>query len=189
MLLLVFLFLAVLSAINIWVISSTRDDIIFGNSEPDTSYDCILVLGAGIRNNSTPSDMLADRLDTAISLYHSGYSNTLFLSGDRSGDDYDEVAVMRAYCMERGVADSDIVCDNFGFSTYESVDNLCSHNSYDKILVVTQGYHLYRALFIADAMGLEADGASATTRQYSGQQLRDIREGFARLKDAVKLIV
>lgn len=183
------LFVVLLSAVNIRVISSTRDDILSANAQTLKIYDCILVLGAGIKNNSTPSDMLADRLDTAISLYHRGYSDTLFLSGDRSGDDYDEVAVMRSYCLERGVSDTDMVCDTAGYSTYESVDNLRSYGSYDDILIVTQGYHLYRAIFIADAMGLEADGISATTRKYRGQNIRDLREGLARFKDAVKLII
>lgn len=189
LLIVVLLFLVVLSATNIRVISSTRDDILLASAQTDKTYDCILVLGAGIKNNSTPSDMLADRLDTAIALYNRGYSDTLFLSGDRSGDDYDEVAVMKSYCIDRGVSDTDIVCDTSGYSTYESVDNLCAYDLYDDIIIVTQGYHLYRALFIADSMGLEADGISATTREYRGQKIRDLREGLARFKDAIKLIV
>lgn len=188
MLLAVFLFLAILSAVNIYVISST-DESIVGGDRLDKTYDGILVLGAGIKNNSTPSDMLADRLDVAINLYHNGYSNVLFLSGDRSGDDYDEVAVMKAYCMERGVLEADIVCDNFGYSTYESIDNLREYGLCDDIIIVTQGYHLYRAIFIAEDMGFDADGVSATTRAYRGQNIRDIREGLARFKDALKLLV
>ena len=185
----VFLLIAILSAVNIHVISSTREDIVSGSDKSHKSYDCILVLGAGVNNNSTPSPMLADRLDVAIHLYLSGYSNTVFLSGDRSGDDYDEVAVMRSYCIERGVLESDIVCDNFGYSTYESLNNLCEYNSYNDVIIVTQRYHLYRAIFIAEAMGIEVDGVSATTRAYRGQNIRDVREGLARFKDALKLVI
>lgn len=189
LLLVVFLFLAVLSAVNIRIIRATRGNILSSDNKAKSRYDCILVLGAGIKNNSTPSDMLADRLDTAISLYRTGCSSTLLLSGDCSGDDYDEVRVMKNYCLEQGVAEEDIICDSAGYSTYESIANLCALELYKDVLIVTQEYHLYRAIFIADAMGLEADGVSATTREYRGQKIRDLREGLARFKDTVKLLI
>ena len=147
------------------------------------NYDCILVLGAGLRSDGSPSDMLADRLDVAIELYRKGVSEVIILSGDRSGEDYDEVSSMVRYCLAAGIPAEAIVEDGRGYSTYESVYNTKSDGSYKKILVVTQRYHLYRAMYIADKMGLDADGADAALRSYRGQLFREIREVAARTKD------
>lgn len=147
------------------------------------NYDCILVLGAGLRSDGSPSDMLSDRLDVAIELYEKGVSNVIILSGDRSGEDYDEVSSMARYCLAAGVPIEAIVEDGKGYSTYESVYNTRKNGSYEKILVVTQRYHLYRAMYIAEEMGLSADGADAALRSYRGQLFREIREVAARTKD------
>ena len=173
---------------NIAMLAGSADDKPVFSDSDENSYDCILVLGAGLRPDGTPSDMLADRLETAIKLYGEGYSDTILLSGDRSGDDYDEVSAMKAYCLERGVAEADIRCDNLGFSTYESIYNAAKTNEYESIIVVTQGYHLHRALYIADKMGFDAHGADAEIRRYRGQIVRDIREVLARAKDFYKVI-
>ena len=150
----------------------------------DGKYDCILVLGAGLRPDRTPSDMLADRLDVAIGLYKEGVSDTIVLSGDFSVErDYDEVSAMELYCLDRGVPADAIVKDCKGFSTYESMFNLRDMDRYSKVVVVTQKYHLYRALYIAEKMGMDAVGADAATRMYRGQLYRDIREIAARTKD------
>ena len=147
-------------------------------------YDCILVLGAGLRSDKTPSDMLADRLDVAIELYNSGVSDIIVLSGDFSEErDYDEVSAMERYCISKGIPAEAIRKDLKGYSTYESVFNLRSENKYESVVVVTQRYHLYRALYIAEGMEFEAVGADAATRSYRGQLFRDLREIAARTKD------
>lgn len=171
---------SVLIVANLVVISvsdSIRDD--FSGEQ----YDCILVLGAGLRSDGSPSDMLADRLDVAIGLYKDGVSDIILLSGDCSGEDYDEVSSMEAYCIAFGVPSDAIVKDGRGYSTYESILNTENSGKYEKILVVTQKYHLFRALYIAEKMGLAADGADATLRQYRGQIFREVREVAARTKD------
>ena len=154
-----------------------------GQADGDGYYDCILVLGAGLRSDGTPSDMLADRLDVAIDLYNSGASPIMVLSGDRSGEDYDEVSSMRRYCVAKGVPAEAIVEDGKGYSTYESILNVKKDGSYKDIVIVTQKYHLFRAIYIAEKMGLSADGADAALRTYRGQMFRDIREVAARTKD------
>ena len=159
------------------VSDSIRDE--FGGEQ----YDCILVLGAGLRSDGSPSDMLADRLDVAIKLYNDGVSDVILLSGDCSGEDYDEVSSMEAYCIAFGVPSDAIVKDGKGYSTYESILNTKNSGKYEKILVVTQKYHLFRALYIAKEMGLSVDGADAALRQYRGQIFREIREVAARTKD------
>lgn len=145
--------------------------------------DCILILGAGVRNDGTPSDMLADRLNVGIELYNSGAAPKILVSGDNSRVDYNEPEVMKLYCVENGVPEEDIVLDYAGFSTYESLfrarDVFCAEN----IIIVTQEYHLYRALYVAEKLGLGAVGVSADLRTYRGQSYRDLRETAARNKD------
>lgn len=182
---LVLLIALVPALINLYVISSTKKHIYSELSQENvkTKYDCILVLGAGIRNNSTPSDMLKDRLDTAIELYENGVSDIMFLSGDRSGEEYDEVTVMRKYCIEAGIPEAAIICDYEGYSTYESVLNLWEDGRFESIVIVTQSYHLYRALYIAKSFDIYSDGVSSDVRSYRGQSIRSIREYAARVKD------
>ncbi len=145
-------------------------------------YDCILVFGAGIISNSRPSHMLEDRLKGAIALYQAGVSDTILLSGDCSGEDYDEVSVMQRFCIDAGVPAEAIVRDDKGFSTYETVQN-AADAGYKKVILVTQEYHLYRALYIADELGLDSDGLTANYRTYFMQIKRDVREYAARVKD------
>ena len=153
----------------------------------DKSYDCILVLGAGVRPDGTPSHMLEDRLRGAVALYEAGVSDVLLLSGDNSGEDYDEVSAMVKYCLENGVPESAIVRDDIGFSTSESVYNTVRTLGYSDIIVVTQEYHLYRAMYMIKRMGAEADGFATDYRAYSMQIKRDVREYVARCKDFLKV--
>ena len=155
---------------------------IFTQLDAEPPYDCILVLGAGLRSDGSPSDMLADRLRGAVALYEQGVSSVIVLSGDRSGEDYDEVSAMVSYCLAAGVPEASLVSDPFGFSTYESVVNTLAAG-YDRFVVVTQTYHLYRALYIAESLGAESVGFSADYHSYRGQPMRDAREVMARVKD------
>ena len=155
----------------------------------EQSYDCILVLGAGLRADGSPSDMLSDRLDVAIGLYNMGVSEIILLSGDCSGLDYDEVLAMENYCLERGIPETAIVKDGRGYSTYESMQNLKDTGRYERVVIVTQRYHLYRAIYIAEKMGISADGADAELRSYRGQIMRDIREIAARTKDVFMIML
>ena len=154
-------------------------------SSVDKTYSAIVVLGAGVRPDGSPSHMLEDRLKGAVALYEHGASKVIILSGDNSGESYDEVSAMERYCLEAGIPQEAIVRDDVGFSTYETVYNAVN-NGYKDVILVTQKYHLYRALYLADEMGAEADGFSADYRQYSGQTVRDVREYLARCKDLIK---
>jgi vancomycin permeability regulator SanA len=145
-----------------------------------------MVLGAGIKNNK-PSLMLRDRLECAIELYFQN-GVPLLMSGDHSTEDYNEVGVMKAYAEEQGVPSEDILLDPEGYSTYESIFNALKNHGVEKIVIVTQEYHLYRALYIAKALGIEAYGVHADLRTYRGQVYRDVREHFARFKDFILTI-
>ena len=105
------------------------------------------------------------------------------MSGDHGTKGYDEVDAMKRYAFHAGIASEDIFMDHAGFSTYETVYRAKEIFGAKKVLIVTQTYHLYRALHIANALGLEAYGVAAEYRTYSGQTMRDIREILARVKD------
>ena len=150
--------------------------------------DCILVLGCGVREDGTPSDMLYDRLRRSVELYEVGTAEKLLMSGDHGRQEYNEVAVMKQFAIDRGIPSENVFMDHAGFSTYESLYRAKEVFQADKILIVTQEYHLYRALYIANRLGLEAYGVAADYREYAGQSLRDGREVLARLKDFGKCI-
>lgn len=149
--------------------------------------DYILVLGAGLKSGK-PSDMLRDRLDAAIELYNSGVCKKLLMSGDHTDKYYDEVSAMKTYAVENGVKESDIFMDHAGISTYDSMYRAKNLFSAKKIIVVTQRYHIYRALYIAENLGIEAYGSVPAPRLYKGAVYREIREILARDKDLLKCI-
>ena len=145
--------------------------------------DCILILGAGVYNNKYPSLMLRDRLARGVDLYDLGVSDRLLMSGDNSQIDYNEVKVMKDYAADAGIPRENVFQDHAGFSTYESMYRARDVFAAKKIVIVTQGYHLYRALYDARALGLDAWGVMAEDVSYRGQTLRDAREVLARVKD------
>jgi len=147
------------------------------------TYDCILVLGAGVRPDGSPSDMLHDRLAYGVMLYEMGAAEKLLMSGDHSRRDYDEVNAMKDFALERGVPSEDVFMDHAGFSTYESLYRARDVFRAKRVLIVTQEYHLYRALYNARQLGLEAWGVASDPRDYMGQTYRDCREMLARCKD------
>ena len=151
--------------------------------------DCILVLGCGVWDDGTPTDMLADRIKVGIRAYESGVSDRLLMSGDHSRKDYDEVNTMKAIAVENGIPADNVFCDHAGFSTYESMYRAADIFGADKIVIVTQSYHLPRAIYDAQKLGIEAYGISADERTYMGQMYRDVRELLARAKDFVWCIV
>lgn len=156
--------------------------------EAGEGYDCVLVLGCGVWGN-TPSHMLEDRLLEGISLCQSGASEKLLMSGDHGREGYDEVNVMKKFAVDRGIPSEDVFMDHAGFSTYESMYRAKEIFKAEKILIVTQDYHLYRAIYDARALGLEAYGVASNPRSYGGQLYRDIREILARNKDFIYSII
>ena len=175
--------LLILTTINIWMIASTKDKIMSDGEFSFTDADCIIILGAGVRADGSPSHMLEDRLLTGIELYNNGYSDTVLMSGDHGRVGYDEVNTMKAFAINDGVPVNRIFMDHAGFSTYDSIYRAREIFGADKVIIVTQKYHLYRALAIADSLGIEAIGVPADLRQYYGQSMREVREVAARVKD------
>ena len=171
-------------AIDGWVVHSTASRILTTEEAAKLGdVDCILVLGCAVRPNGTPSPMLAERLQKSVELYEAGAAPKLLMSGDNGQVEYNEVAAMGNFALEKGVPSYDIFLDYAGFSTYESVYRAKEIFQTKKIIIVTQKYHLHRALYIAKALGLEAYGVSSDTQVYAGQANRDVREILARNKD------
>lgn len=170
--------------INGYVKKSTSDQILSPAAAAElTDADCILVLGCYVHDSGRPSDMLADRLRRGIELYRSGAAPKLLMSGDHGRKDYNEVRAMKLEAMEEGIPSEDIFMDHAGFSTYESIFRARDVFAAKKIILVTQKYHLYRALYVANALGLEAYGVAADDHTYVGQAYRELREILARNKD------
>lgn len=150
--------------------------------------DCIIVLGCQVKENGKPSDMLSDRLKRGIELYSEGAAPKILMSGDHGRKAYDEVNTMKQIALSEGIPSEDIFMDHAGFSTYESMYRAKEIFGADKIIIVTQEYHLYRALYIAEKLGIEAYGVGSDYRTYRGQEYREAREILARCKDFVKVI-
>lgn len=148
-----------------------------------TDMDCILVLGCQVKANGVPSHMLEDRLRRGVELYQVKTAPKLLMSGDHGQENYNEVGTMKQYAVDAGVPSSDVFMDHAGFSTYESLYRAKEVFGVKKMVIVTQEYHLYRALYIAEQLGIEAYGVSCDYRTYWGQANREVREILARCKD------
>ena len=172
--------------INLYVKFSTKSQIINDYSDLK-DVDCIVVLGAGVWGNE-PSHMLEDRLLKAIELYENGVASKIIMSGDHGKEEYDEVNIMKNFAIEKGIPSEDIFMDHAGFSSYDSIYRAKEIFDAKKIVIVTQEYHLYRALYISNSLGIKAYGVGADPREYAGATYRELREIIARNKDFVKCI-
>lgn len=169
---------------NSYVKNSTANRIITAEQAAAISdVDCILVLGCKVKDDGVPSHMLEDRLRRGVELYHGKAAPKLLMSGDHGRTEYNEVGAMKAYAINAAVPSCDVFMDHAGFSTYESLYRAKEVFGVKKVILVSQEYHLHRAIYIAEEMGIEAYGVSADYRTYSGQAKRDLREVLARCKD------
>ena len=154
------------------------------------AYDCIMVLGAGVRPDGTPTPMLKERLDKGVELYFAGVAPKLLMSGDNQSDreTYNEVENMRRYCLEQGVPSEDIFCDHAGICTYDSAYRLHHVFSARRAVLVSQKYHLFRALFDAASFGIDAVGVPADVEEYPVKYFYYAREAAARVSDLIKVL-
>lgn len=180
--------IASLLLINGYIYTVTNKRIVEAKEIKNEEFDCILVLGAGIRKGK-PSPMLEDRLRIAIELYNEGIAPKILVSGDHEYNDYDEVNVMKNYLKDNGIPSEDIFMDHAGLSTYDSVNRAKLIFKASRIIIVTQKYHLHRALYVAKSAGIKAYGVSASQRKYIGQSKRNVREFMARIKDFFKCLI
>lgn len=178
-----------LFSLNAMVKATTKDNILSVEEAATLEdVDCILVLGCGIHDDGSPSDMLHDRLRRSVELYEAGAAPKLLMSGDHSRKGYDEVDAMKSFAIEAGIPSEDVFMDHAGFSTYESMVRAKEIFQTKKIIIVTQEYHLYRAIYIAEQLGMEAYGVSSNYRRYRNQSDMNTREVLARVKDVFSCI-
>ena len=175
--------------INLYVILNTTSNIIIKEEYQQLKdVDYILVLGASVRRER-PSPMLEDRLKKAIELYNINTQNKILVTGDHTKEDYDEVTIMKNYLLENNIPEEKIIMDPAGVSTYDSIFRVQKQLKAKKIIIVSRKYHLYRALYIANSLGIEAYGVPADDIKYKGATYREVREILARNKDFIKSII
>jgi SanA protein len=148
-----------------------------------------IILGAGVYPDGTPSAMLVDRLETGIKLYKAGKVGRLLLTGQHSTTTYDETNAMLHYVLAHGIPDQDVFTDHAGFSTYDSMYRARDVFQVTNALVVTQSFHLARAVYTARSLGIDAIGVSADIQHYPSLWHNVLREWVARSKAYVDLHV
>lgn len=150
---------------------------------PVEDADAIIVLGARVFSEERLSAILYDRMTVGIEAYEKGLAPKLLLSGDHGQDEYDEVNAMRKFAQKKGIPTEDIFMDHAGFSTYETIYRARDIFRAKKVIIVTQDYHLKRAIYTARKMGLEAYGIAADRQPYYKINYFKFRETLARIKD------
>lgn len=185
-------FLRVLACLAVLVLGSSAWVYARGRSmECDTIDELAeapvaIVLGAGVKSDGKPSDALADRLEQALELYRTGKAKKLLLTGDHGTQEYDETNCMRRWVLVRGVKEEDVFCDHAGFSTHDSLARARQVFGVRRAIVVTQAFHLPRALYTAAAMGIEAQGVACDRREYQKGLWYALRETGSRTKAFVQ---
>ncbi|MCI9129649.1 MAG: YdcF family protein [Eggerthellaceae bacterium] len=184
-------FVAFSAAVSAYTVFSTRGDVhtIAQVQEEGLHADTIVVLGASVKPDGTPSDILADRLEVAADLYLAGVAESIIVSGDNRSSHYNESDAMKAYCQELGVPPDAIYVDHAGYDTYASMYRAHFVYGADSAFVVTQAYHLYRALAIANGLGMPSYGVPADKGSYDNQAQYSLREVMARDKDFLQTIL
>ena len=178
--------LSVLS-MNIYVrLSSYKQIVNKKNYSKLKDIDCLLVLGCGIINNERPTLMLKDRIEKSVELYKLGLSQKIIMSGDHSRNNHDEVNIMKNHAIKNGVPSQDIFMDHAGFCSYDSIYRAKEIFGAEKIIIVTQKYHLYRSLYIANKLGIKAYGIKADARIYVKILYYEMRELLAVCKNIFK---
>lgn len=170
-------------SVSAYICASVQDQILTLDEAAELDADTILVLGARVLESGEPSGILEDRLATGVAVYETGASDRLLMSGDHGQEDYDEVNAMKTYAVEAGIPSDRIFMDHAGFSTYESIYRARDIFQVKTVVIVTQRYHLYRALYIANRMGLTAYGVASDLHTYTGMPYFVARELLARVKD------
>lgn len=161
---------------------------VFDDAAVAPQHRVAVVFGAGVRNGQ-PSAVLYDRVASAVALYRAGKVEKLLMSGDNRFENYNEPGVMRRAALEMGVRDEDIVLDYAGRSTYDTCYRARDIFGVDRAVLVTQDFHLDRAIFTCRAMGVDAVGLAADRRGYRGMTWFQVRELGATVNAFVELFV
>jgi len=172
--------------VNIYVKSKTNA-LIYSSETDIPAANVGIIFGAGIIGDK-PSKYLRDRLDAGILLYNSKKINKILLSGDNGSDAHDELTVMKKYCFEKGVDTTKIYIDYAGFDTYSTMYRAKNIFKIEKAILVTQEYHLNRALYIGNNLGIESIGFAANQGEYRNYNYVCFREYFSICKSVTDVI-
>ncbi len=170
--------IAVACASVVGLVKHQANQYAYRNTEQVPNCYTAIVFGAGIRNGK-PSKYLKDRLDAGIRLYETGKVQRLLLSGDNGSRSYDELKVMRDYCLANGVKSDDLFLDFAGFDTYSTLYRAREVFKVDRAVLVSQNYHLDRAIYIGRSLGLDSYGYVADNGHYPGHRRNKLREMLA----------
>jgi len=129
--------------------------------------DFLLVLGAGVEKNNQPSQILEDRLISAVKYTRNFNPKYIILSGTKKDADYNEPVAMRNFLLSMGIDQDSIVLDESGFSTYHSCMNLKNKYGQVNVVIISQRFHLYRSLMISRLIGLRSFGLAADNFSFS----------------------
>ena len=166
--------------INNYIINFSEQYII-NNIEDVPNTDVVIILGAKVSGNIL-SHILLDRTENAIELYNAHKVNKILISGDHGQEDYDEVNAVKNYLLDSGIPSEDIFIDHAGFDTYDSIYRAQYIFGVKSVIISTQNFHLYRAIYIARELGIDAYGLPADKRSYDNEIANNIRESLARIK-------
>ena len=175
-------------SINLYIVGSTRGDI-------HTSLDSVptqqtgLLLGALVHSDGSLSTAVQDRVDTTVELYRDGKISKILVSGDHGQVNYDEVNTIRKHLMAKGVKEEDIFLDHAGFDTYDSVYRARDVFQVKSIVIISQAFHLPRAVFVAKALDVDAVGYVADKQDYPQRKRNTVREWLARIKSWKDVVV
>lgn len=175
-------FLAV-AGINIYIIEYSKPYIVSVEEAQKLDKDCIIALGAQVYADGTPCDQLYDRVSIASEVLRGSSIKKLLLSGDsHNSTNYDEIQAMKNVAYEKGVTNESIVSDPYGLNTFQSMQRMKEEYGYDSAIVVTQEYHIYRSVFLARKLGIDAYGVCSDPRNYATITYNEAREVLARVK-------
>lgn len=138
-----------------------------------------IVFGARVWDDGSPSNVLYDRVLTAVELYRAGRVKKLLMSGDNPTHEYDEPTAMKRTAMELGVPEADIVLDFAGRRTYDTCYRAKEIFEVPRAILVTQEFHQSRSLYLCNNLGVESIGITADRRKYLGQRKWAVREFFS----------
>jgi len=173
--------LAFVVAANLWVLYSLPS-LVYEKAGDVPKVQVALILGARVFSDGRMSHMMQDRADAGLELYRAGKVRKIIMSGDHGTKTYDEVNTVKNYLLENGVSPADLFLDHAGFDTYDSLYRARDIFGAYSLVVVTQKFHLPRALYIGRSLGLEVYGYPADKRQYQGMFWNETREVAARTK-------
>lgn len=167
--------------INKYVYSNNSDKIKTSITEIPTEEPkrIAIVFGARVWDDGSPSNSLYDRVLTGVELYRAGRVKKLLMSGDKTGENYDEPAAMKKLALELGISESDIVLDNDGKRTYDTCYRAKEIFAVEKAILVTQDYHQARALYLCNSLGVDSIGITANRRTYDREDYYHFREFFS----------